>query len=380
MKDETFPHPIWPWQRQPGFPWPGLRFYRAAEPFVLDSGEVLPDLCLAWEEWGDRSNPTLVVFHALTGDSHVTRHGPDDRAGWWEGVVGPGLFIDTTRWHVVAANALGGAMGSTGPSSPGPDGRPYGSRFPEVTLFDLARTVRQLLTAEGLCSPVALLGGSMGGMAALAYASQFAEDVSGVLAIASPIAHSPWAIAYHAVGRAAIRQDAAYAGGDYYGEPVGPEQGLMIARMADMISYQHPEAMERKFGRRYQTPQRDEFEVESYLAYQGRKLVRRFDANSYLVLTSAMDRFELDRAALARLRALPVWMAAIASDMLYPPDEMARQADRLRKAGVAVKLCHLAGSWGHDTFLVDQAAAGRLAQEFLAAVEARTASLTPESR
>lgn len=365
MSEAAYPYPIWPWQQAQGFPWRFLQFYRSKEPLKLDGGSELGDLCLAYEEWGDRRHPAVIVFHALTGDSHVARHTPDDRPGWWDGVVGPGLALDTNRYFVLSANAIGGAMGSTAPSTPDAGGTPYGRKFPRLTLFDMARATRRLVEERGIQGPVVVMGGSMGGMMALAYAALYADDVAAVLAIGAPIQHEPWAIAYHTVGRTAIRQDPAFHDGDYYRHGEVPAKGLAVARMADMISYQHPESMALKFGRRFQTAAQDEFQIESYLRYQGQKLVTRFDANTYLVFTEAMDQFALEPAHMDQLVNIPVWMTAISSDMLYPAAEIAAHGERLRQAGVAVTLTCLKGPWGHDTFLVDQEQTGRLITDFL---------------
>lgn len=324
---------------------------------------------MAYEEWGQASNPTVVIFHALTGDSHVSRHIYRDQAGWWDGVVGFGKGIDLHQYHVVASNVLGGAMGSTGPSSRTQDGTPYGGDFPSLTLFDMARAQHRLLEALNLEKPYFLVGGSMGGMLALAYASCYPETVKGVLAVGAPTTHSPWAIAFHTVGRSAILGDPRFAGGHYYMNDEGPAWGLAVARMADMISYQSPESMQQKFGRYYQSPDHQEFQVASYLRYQGQKLVGRFDANTYLCLTDAMDRFSLGADRARNLDRVPVWMIGILSDVLYPWQEIQQQADWMRSLGVSVHNENLAGPWGHDTFLVDQAAMGRIAAKFLLACQ-----------
>lgn len=357
---EAVPQPIWPWQRHEGLPWPGLQFYHAPNALPLDNGGELPHWHLAWEQWGSIDNPPLIVFHALTGNSRLTHHRPHDPPGWWQGVVGPDLAIDTKQWHVIAANVLGGAMGSSSPSSQAGDGRPYGSRFPVMTLFDAARAMYQLMgqVTDGR-RPVTVVGGSMGGMMALAYASLYPHQVAGVFAMGAPIAHLPWAIAYHAVGRAAIEHDPHFSGGDYYEREHGPDQGLALARMNDMISYRSPQAMWQKFGRQYQDDRQEMFKIESYLKYQGQKLVKRFDANSYLVLSRAMDQFALDDEAIRRLATVPVWLLAITGDMLYPASEIAYHAEQLQRAGVPTTLDYLPGRFGHDTFLLDQVGTGR---------------------
>lgn len=352
------------WQRAQGFPWHGLRFAEFSEPFVLDSGEVLPTWRLAFEEWGEPgAHPTVVILHALTGDTHITSHCPGDRRGWWENLVGLGCALDTGRYHLLAANVLGGAMGSTGPSSSDPAGRPWGSRFPTVSLDDMARALHHLLSAMSL-GPVILVGGSMGGMMALAYALRYGAEVAGVLAIGSPISHGPWAIAYHTVGRMAVRQDPAFLGGDYY-DGVGPEQGLQLARMTDMISYQSPGALDAKFGRRLQPGLAEDFQVASYLRYQGRKMFQRFDANTYLCLTEALDRADLHQADWSLATAVPTELVGISTDMLYLPDAIQADVAWLQQQGVPAQYRLLTSPFGHDSFLVDQNGMRSVLSDFL---------------
>lgn len=356
----------WPWQASQGFPWDGLQIFAGPSPLLLDSGETLASWHLAYEEWGPLDGIPVVIFHALTGDSHVAAHRPGGPPGWWDGVVGPGRGLDTDRWHVLSFNVLGGAMGSTGPSSRDDEGVPWGSRFPRLSLFDMARAAH-LLVHSWHPEAVHLIGGSMGGMLAFAYAGLYRSEVQSILAIGAPLQHNPWAIAYHLVGRQAIQNDPEFQGGNYYDGP-GPRAGLAVARMADMISYQHPESMNGKFGRRLQSPDHNEFQIASYLRYQGEKLVRRFDANTYMVLTEAMDNFAMEPRHIEPLRGLPVWMLGIESDLLYMPDEIRQAYDQLQAVGIEARLEWLKGQWGHDTFLVEQEQTGRYVREFLNAV------------
>ncbi|CAB1128243.1 Homoserine O-acetyltransferase [Candidatus Hydrogenisulfobacillus filiaventi] len=356
-------HSGWPaslrlmgWHRHEGFPYRDSRFLTWDEPLTLDNGAELPGITLCYEEWGDREHgEPVLVFHALTGDSHVARHAPDDRPGWWEGILGPGetYAFDPARHYVLAANTLGGVMGSTGPASLDPAGRPWGSRFPRLSLFDMVRAEARLLDALGVRQPLTVVGASMGGMKALAFAALYPERTRRVVAIGAPVRHSPWAIAYHTVGRQAVETDPDFAGGDYYDRPAGPERGLALARMADMISYRSPAAFQARFGRRLQPDRPGLYQVSSYLLYQGGKLVRRFDANSYLVLTRAMDDFDLAEHGVRWTRPLPVLMVGISSDMLYPPAEIEEAAHWLTRQGCRAEFTVLQGIWGHDTFLVD---------------------------
>ncbi|MCY0899901.1 MAG: homoserine O-acetyltransferase [Firmicutes bacterium] len=355
--------PLWPWQVQQGFPWPGVRYFVSPEALITDSGAILSDWQLAYEEWGAPEGLPVVIFHALTGDSHVATHGAGDPPGWWNEVLGEGGGIDLARYRVLCFNVLGGAMGSTGPSSLAPDGKPWGSRFPLLTVFDMVRAAHVLMRTWS-AEPVCLIGGSMGGMLAYAYAALYPEHVRAVMAIGAPIRHEPWAIAYHAVGRAAIVRDPAYRGGDYYDGPF-PVQGLATARMADMISYQHPRSMQQKFGRRRRGPTVDDYDIVSYLTYQGDKLIRRFDANTYITLTRAMDEFALEWHHIERLRDALVWMVGIESDLLYLPEEIEAHYQQLAAARVPARLSWLRGPWGHDTFLVEQAQMSALIAAFL---------------
>ncbi len=367
MKMARYPYPIWSWQVNQGFPWPRLQFFRAPDPFPLESGEILPELILAYEEWGQIGKGLpVVIFHAVTGDSHVARHTYRDNAGWWDSQVGYGKAIDLHQYHVISLNVLGGAMGSTGPSSLAPDGHPYGGSFPRVTMFDMVRAAKILIDAIiGSDEKLVVVGGSMGGMMALAYGALYGYSLRGILAIGSPIAHSPWAIAFHTVGRQAIMSDPFFNQGNYYLTPNYPSQGLAVARMADMISYQSPQSMEAKFGRLYQTPDQDEFQITSYLRYQGKKLVGRFDANTYIRLTEAMDHFDLTEHHLSLLQGVPLWMVGITSDYLYPFGEIRQHATALEERGVNVHFETLHSPWGHDSFLVDAKAMEKILRRFL---------------
>jgi homoserine O-acetyltransferase len=308
----------------------------------------------------------VVVLHALTGDSHVASHTADDRPGWWEAIVGAGKAINTERYHVLASNVLGGAMGSTGPSSVDSHGRIWGSRFPRLTLEDRIAALHDLIAALNLGS-VILIGGSMGAMMALAYARAYPAETLGVMAIGSPMSHGPWAIAYHTVARQAILNDPEFRGGDYYEGP-GPRQGMTLARMADMISYQSPEAMQRKFGRERRADDTQEFQVASYLKHHGAKLVERFDANTYLGLTEALDQADLREQDWTPAQHVPMSLVGIRSDQLYLPEEIYDDALWLQQQGLRVKYEELLGSYGHDSFLVEPKAMATLVETFLDAL------------
>lgn len=346
-------------------------------PLTLESGVELPDVRLAYQTWGrlaaDGGNAVLVL-HALTGDSHVT--GPAEpghpTAGWWDGLIGPGCALDTDRYFVVSPNALGGCQGSTGPSSPGPDGRAWGSRFPRLTIRDTVRAEEALVDALGIDSWAAVIGGSMGGMRALEWALIFPERVRRALILACPAATSGWQIAWASPQLHAIRCDPDWQGGDYYHTGHVPAAGLGVARRIAHVTYRAPGEIDERFGR---LPQSGEdpaaggrYAVESYLDHQAGKLIGRFDAGSYVLLTEAMNSHDVGRdrggaaAALAHMPEQTI-VAGVSSDYLYPLDQQEHIARHLPVPGRARVIDSPSG---HDGFLVavDQVAA--LVKELLA--------------
>jgi homoserine O-acetyltransferase/O-succinyltransferase len=355
--------------------------------FALEGGAVLRDVTIAYETWGtlapDASNAVLVC-HALTGDSHAA--GPlapgHPTPGWWDAVIGPGKALDTDRWFVVCANVLGGCQGTTGPASPHPDdGRPYGSRFPVVTIRDWVRTQAALADHLGIGRWLSVVGGSMGGMMVLEWALMFPDRVRSIVPIATALAASAQQIAWWSTGRRIIRMDPAWRGGDYYdaGPGRGPDESLSIARMVSQITFRSDDVFTRRFGREVVEPidgfhlwQR--FEVERYLEYHGAKLVRRFDANSYLLLTKAMDLHDVGRgrggveAAMARLRA-PVLAIGVASDILYPLYQSQEIVHLARRTGVPARSVELDSPHGHDAFLIEHEQLGLSLNAFLDDVE-----------
>ncbi|MTD12766.1 homoserine O-acetyltransferase [Nakamurella sp. YIM 132087] len=336
----------------------------------LDSGHVLPAVTMAYETWGrlspERDNVVLVL-HALTGDAHVVGDvGPDQPTpGWWDGLIGPGSPIDDAEYFVIAANVLGGCRGSTGPSSTGPDGRPWGSRFPEITVRDQVRAEHRLLQQLGITSLAAVLGGSMGGMRALEWGVEHAGYVREVIAVATTAAASADQIAWATPQLAAIRMDPAFAGGDYHGGPA-PVAGMAVARQIAHTTYRSAQELEDRFGRDEQPG--GGFAVGSYLTYHGEKLGRRFDPGSYLVLTEVMNGHDLGRgrggvdAALAMITA-PITVAVVDSDRLYTPAEGARIAT----APTARPLQVIHSRHGHDGFLIEADRIGDIVRTALAA-------------
>jgi homoserine O-acetyltransferase/O-succinyltransferase len=342
--------------------------FAADAPLLLDSGLQLAPLTIAYETYGklnaDASN-AVVIFHALTGDQHVASDHPiTGKPGWWQRIVGPGRIIDTDRLCVICANVLGGCMGTTGPASPHPDDdKAYGMRFPVITIRDMVQAQARLLDHLGVEVPVLVIGGSMGGMLLLEWAACFPQRLKAGVLIASTARHSAQNIAFHEVGRQAIMADPRWNRGDYAGDP--PADGLAVARMAAHITYLSEEGLTEKFGRKLQS--RDElsfgfdadFQVENYLRYQGLRFVERFDANSYLYITRAMDYFDVAGSrqqkladVFATLRAR-MCVVSFTSDWLYPTAESRHVVHALNASGAAVSFVEIESSFGHDSFLLD---------------------------
>lgn len=339
--------------------------------FALEGGAVMHDITIAYETWGtlapDASN-AILLCHALTGDSHAA--GPlasgHPTPGWWSALVGPGLGIDTERWFVVCANVLGGCQGTTGPASPHPDdGKPWGSRFPVVTVRDWVRTQATLADHLGVRRWHSVVGGSMGGMEVLEWALMFPDRVGSIVPVATTLAATAQQIAWWSTQRRVIRMDPCWRGGDYYDADPGdgPDGSMAIARMVSQITFRSDDVFTQRFGRQVADPidgfslwQR--FEVERYLEYQGDKLVRRFDANSYLLLTKAMDLHDVGRGrggierAVSRLRA-PVLAVGVGSDILYPLYQSHEIAQLAQANGVAARTVALDSPHGHDAFLIE---------------------------
>ncbi len=278
-------------------------FHTVAAPLALDSGRSLTGHTIAYQTWGtlnaDKSN-AILIFHALSGDSHVSGEHEDGRTGWWDLMVGPGLAFDTDRYFIICANVLGGCKGSTGPSSVNPDtGKPYAMDFPVITIHDMVRAQRPLLDLLGIDRLRAVVGASMGGMLALAFTQLYPDLAERAIVIASAHTQHAQAIAWNKIGRRAIMNDPLWLDGNYYDSAQGPpKHGLAVARMIGHVTYISEGAMDRKFGRSLQTAKTQSFSfgvdysVESYLAYQGQVFHQRFDANSYLYITRAIDYFD----------------------------------------------------------------------------------------
>jgi homoserine O-acetyltransferase len=343
------------------------RFLQLDGPVRLERGGVLPGVRVAYETWGtlapDAGNAVLIE-HALTGDSHVVgATGPGHpTAGWWPSLVGPGAPLDTDELFVVCANVLGGCQGTTGPSSAGPDGAPWGSRFPEVTIADQVAVEAALADALGIGTWQAVLGGSMGGMRALEWAVSRPDRVAGLFFLASGAIASADQIGTQTTQQTAVRSDPAWAGGDYAPGP-GPVAGLGVARRIAHLTYRSALELDARFGTAVQDDGR--YAVASYLDHHAAKLATRFDAGSYVALTEAMNSWDVGRgrggvaAALSRVTARSL-VAGVDSDRLYPLAQQQRVAD-----GLGVPLHVLTSPYGHDGFLLETTAVGALVRELL---------------
>jgi len=349
----------------------GVMRFPADKPLRLDSGARIDGLEVAYNTYGRlneaRSNAVLVC-HALSGDQHAaSRHPLTGKPGWWANMVGPGLPLDTDRYFVISTNVIGGCSGSTGPSSLDPaTSEPYGLKFPVVTVADMVRAQAMLLDALGIEKLYAAVGGSMGGMQVLQFAADYPQRLYAAVCIACAARHSAQNIAFHEVGRQAIMADPDWRGGDYARQGVRPEKGLAVARMAAHITYLSEAALQRKFGRELQ---RDglswgfdaDFQVESYLRHQGAAFVDRFDANSYLYITRALDYFDLAAShggslaeAFRRARDVRFCVFSFSSDWLYPTPESRQIVRALNAAGAQVAFVEIESDKGHDAFFLEE--------------------------
>ncbi len=355
---------------------------------ALDSGATLAPVEVAYETYGqlnaERSN-AILVLHAFSGDAHAAGISPETgKPGWWDNMIGPGKAFDTNQYYVISSNVLGGCRGTTGPSSIDPaTGRPYGMSFPVITISDMVRLQQMLVDLLGIRRLLAVTGGSMGGMQALEWAVAYPDRVVSAIPIATTTRHSAQQIAFNEVGRQAIMADPDWNGGDYYGKQL-PAGGLAVARMVGHITYMSDDSMREKFGRRLRGKENFgfdfevDFEVESYLRYRGSQFVGRFDANSYLYITKAMDYFDLTNgqgtltAAMAQAQARFL-VISFSSDWLYPSYQSQEIVRALRARNCDVAYAELPSNYGHDSFLVDVAEQTELIRGFLASTLERRA-------
>lgn len=348
----------------------------------LRSGGKLEGFRLAYETYGqlnaDKSN-AILICHALSGDSHVAGYytdDPEEKPGWWDDAVGPGKMFDTNHYFVICSNVIGGCRGSTGPPSLAPDGKPYGLRFPVLTIADMVKAQTYLMDHFGIERLFAVAGGSMGGMQALQWAVDFPDRIANVLFIASTPRSSAQNIAFNEIGRQAIYADPNWNNGAYYDSPRRPDAGLAVARMIGHITYMSETSLEQKFGRRLQERTElaysfvTDFAVESYLQYQGFKFTERFDANSYLYITKALDYYDVSdgygslEAALTRTTA-NFLVVSFTSDWLYTDEQSRELVDALRALGKPVEYQRITAHFGHDSFLVEVDKMGAVVGDYL---------------
>ena len=357
-------------------------FLNVDEPLALDGGRTLAPTTIAYQTWGELTagrSTAILIFHALSGDAHLSGEHEDGRSGWWDLMVGPGRAFDTDRLFIICANVLGGCKGSTGPGSINPaTGKPWAMEFPVITLHDMVRAQRPLLAHLGIERLHSVVGASMGGMLALAFAQLYPEGTERVIVMAATHAQHAQAIAWNKIGRRAIMNDPLWLGGDYYDSPQGPpKHGLAVARMIGHVTYISEGAMDRKFGRSLQSAEKESFSfdvdysVESYLKYQGQVFHQRFDANSYLYITRAIDYFDFtartggDLAeAFAATQARYLFLSYDA-DWLYSPERVEQMAVAAKAAGRDAAHHKIHAPLGHDAFLVQKEPQSELISRFL---------------
>ncbi len=357
-------------------------FAQPPEEIILESGEKLGPITLAYETYGtlnkDKNNVILVV-HALSGNSHAAGfYAGDEKPGWWENTIGPEKALDTNKYFVVCSNVIGGCNESTGPSSINPTTKkPYSLDFPIITIADMVKAQKHLIDYLGIHKLLCVIGGSMGGMQVLQWVSSYPEKMLSAIPIATALKHSPQQIAFDEVGRQAIMSDPAWLNGNYYNHGQ-PKKGLAVARMIGHITYMSIDSMEKKFSRRLKekdnTPDSKfsiDFEVENYLDYRGHSFAKMFDANTYLYITKAMDYFDLSgdnlipKGGIINVRFLII---AFKSDWLYPSYQSREIVKLLKNKGVNASYCEIDSSYGHDAFLVETEKQSELIKHFLNSV------------
>jgi homoserine O-acetyltransferase/O-succinyltransferase len=340
-------------------------FAGGSDKLVLESGQVLGPVTLAYETYGslnaERSN-AILVLHAFSGDAHAAGyHEGDRKPGWWDSMIGPGKAIDTGKYFVICSNVIGGCKGSTGPGSTNPEtGKPYALDFPIVTIADMVNAQRHLIDHMGIDRLLSVIGGSMGGMQALQWVASYPERIRSAVPIATTLKHSPQQIAFNEVGRQAIMADPEWNRGDYYGKS-SPESGLAIARMVGHITYMSDKSMEAKFSRKLREKESGDifdpdFEVEGYLRHQGDSFVQRFDANTYLYITKALDYFDLSGQKLIPAgKKIDVRFLVIAfkSDWLYPSYQAQEVIRQLKMRHMDATYMEIKSTYGHDAFLLE---------------------------
>ncbi len=360
-----------------------LTFAEPPDEMLLENGTKLGPITICYETYGSLSpnkDNAILILHALSGDAHVAGyHSPTDKKpGWWDTMVGPGKAFDTNKYFIISSNILGGCKGSTGPSSINPKtAKPYGMNFPIITIKDMVHCQKKLIDHLGIKKILTTAGGSMGGMQALEWAVTYPEMCVSSMPIATTHLLSAQGIAFNEVGRQAIITDPNWNMGDYYDKEEKPHNGLSLARMIAHITYLSDKSMHQKFGRQLRNRDRFdykfeiEFQVESYLHYQGDAFVKRFDANTYLYITKAMDYFDMAhgfaslKESLSRAKGVKFLLVSFSSDWLFPPYQMKEISKAMRANGIDVTYCDIQTDYGHDAFLLEIEELTHLVTHFL---------------
>lgn len=357
-------------------------FAQKDEALMLASGQYLGPIRLAYETYGqlneDKSNAILIA-HAFSGDAHAAGyHEGDTKPGWWDDMIGPGKAFDTEKYFVICSNVIGGCGGSTGPASINPQtSKPYGLEFPVITIEDMVNAQVKLIDHLAIDKLLCVAGGSMGGMQTLQWVASYPDRIRSAIPIATVLKHSSQQIAFSEVGRQAVMSDPQWANGKYHEEGTAPHSGLAVARMIGHITYMSEQSMEDKFSRRlkeddYSFSFNAEFEVEGYLRYRGGSFVKRFDANSYLYITKAMDYFDLSAGGLipsGKKIDVKFLLISFKSDWLYPPHHMVEIARQLKMMNIPTSYCEVKSTYGHDAFLLEVDQQTHLIENFLKQVE-----------
>ena len=355
-------------------------YFTFAEPpheLILQSGQKIGPVTLAYEAYGalnkEKSN-AILVLHALSGDAHAAgRHQQTGDLGWWDSMIGPGKALDTQKYFILCSNVLGGCKGSTGPAAINPKtAKPYALSFPIISIADMVKAQKALIDHLGIKKLLCVIGGSMGGMEVLQWVASYPKSIQSAIPIATCLKHSPQQIAFSEVGRQAVMADPAWDEGNYYGK-AKPEKGLAVARMIGHITYMSDKSMEEKFSRKLKTKDHRfkftaDFEVEGYLHYRGDNFVKRFDANSYLYITKAMDYFDLSGGKFLHKgenESLRFLVIAFKSDWLYPLYQSQEIVRQLKLSGLDATYCEINSSYGHDAFLLEIEEQTRLVKHFL---------------
>jgi homoserine O-acetyltransferase/O-succinyltransferase len=350
------------------------------KPLELESGATLGPVTLAYETYGKLNSAkdnAILIVHALSGDAHAAGYysANDRKPGWWDTMIGPGKAFDSDKYFIISSNVIGGCKGSTGPSSVNPaTNKPYALDFPLITIFDMVKAQKHLVEYLGIDKLLAVAGGSMGGMQVLQWVASFPEMIRAAIPIATTWKHSPQQIAFDEVGRQAVMADPDWNKGNYYGQKA-PQRGLAVARMIGHITYMSDESMEEKFSRKlkddkYSFSFKTDFEVEGYLRYRGDSFVKRFDANSYLYITKAMDYFDLSGNKLippGKTIDTRFLIIVFDSDWLYPAYQSRDMINFLKMHHIDATYCEIKSPYGHDAFLLDTPEQAHLIRHFLAA-------------